>query len=311
MTYTLLFASADDPAADWVPLLHAAIPDLTIRVWPDVGDPAEIDFALVWRPHPGLLDGLPNLKLVFSLGAGVDAVLTGGALPDHVPLVRMVDDGLTEGMTEYVVLHCLAWHRQAGAYRAQQAERRWHPLRETLARERRVGVMGLGVLGGDAARALAALRFDVSGWSRSPKSIPGVRCFHGAEHLPDFLARCDILVCLLPLTADTQGILNADLFARLPDGAVLINVARGGHLVEADLLAALDSGRLRGATLDVFATEPLPETHPFWAHPAVEVTPHVASITHPRTAVRQIAANIRNHASGKPLAGVVDRRRGY
>lgn len=311
MSHTLLFASPDDAAEEWVPLLRAAIPDLAIRVWPDVGDPAAIDFAVVWRPPRDLLTGLPKLKVVFSTGAGVDAILASDALPAGVPLVRMIDEGLTEGMTEYVVLHALAWHRKLRQYQAQQRARVWRQLPETLARDRKVGVMGLGVLGADAARALAALRFDVSGWSRTAKAVPGVRCFHGADELPAFLARSEILVCLLPLTADTRGILDARLFGRMPAGAVLINAARGGHLVEADLLAALDDGWLAGATLDVFGSEPLPVDHPFWDHPAIEVTPHVAAVTHPRTAVRQITTNIRNFIAGRALEGLVDRRRGY
>lgn len=308
---TLLFVSPTDDPAPWVAPLAAGLPGFDIRIWPDIGDPAAIDYALAWKPPPGLLAGLPNLKAIFSLGAGVDALLDDPTLPRAVPLVRMVDRGLTEGMTEWVCAHALAWHRQAAAYRAQQAQRLWHPREEKLARERRVGVLGLGVLGSDAARMLAALRFDVAGWSRSPKTVPGVDCRHGEDGLAAVLAGSELLVCLLPLTAETEGILNARLFAQLPRGAHLINAARGRHLVEADLLAALDSGQLSGATLDVFATEPLPPDHPFWADPRITVSPHVASLTHARSAAAHVVEGIRRAEAGLPLTNVVDRTRGY
>jgi len=307
----ILFASSSDDPADWVPTLMAELPEAEIRVHPDVGDPAGIDYALVWKPPPGLLAALPNLKAILSLGAGVDALLADPTLPGGVPLARLVDPGLTVGMTDYVCWQVLAAHRRAADYRAQQARVRWRPLAEALAPERRVGVMGLGELGADAARMLAALRFDVAGWSRSAKSIPGVACFSGAEGLAEFLARTEILVCLLPLTPQTAGVLDADLFARLPRGAHVINAGRGGHLVDTDLLAALDSGQVSTAALDVFHDEPLPAVHPFWRHPRVTVTPHVASVTHARSAARTIAADIRRLEAGQPPAHPVDRRRGY
>lgn len=307
----ILFASSSDDPADWVPTLTAELPEAEIRVHPDVGDPAGIDYALVWKPPPGLLAALPNLKAILSLGAGVDALLADPTLPDGVPLARLVDPGLTVGMTDYVCWQVLSAHRRAADYRAQQARAQWRPLAETLAPERRVGVMGLGELGADAARMLAALRFDVAGWSRSAKSIPGVACFSGAEGLAEFLARTEILVCLLPLTPETAGVLDADLFARLPRGAHVINAGRGGHLVDTDLLAALDSGQVSTAALDVFRDEPLPPGHPFWRHPRVTVTPHVASVTHARSAARTIAADIRRLEAGQPPAHPVDRGRGY
>jgi glyoxylate/hydroxypyruvate reductase A len=202
-------------------------------------------------------------------------------------------------------------HRDAAAYRAQQARAVWQPRPGCLARDRRVGVLGLGVLGAAAARALAALHFDVAGWSRSPKAIPGVACYNGPAGLPALLGRSEILVCLLPLTPETEGILGAATFDALPRGAQIINAARGGHLVEADLLAALDDGRLGGAVLDVFATEPLPPDHPFWHHPTITVTPHVAGMTRAHSAATAIAANIRRIAAGQPPAPLVDRTRGY
>ncbi|UEM02937.1 glyoxylate/hydroxypyruvate reductase A [Skermanella rosea] len=306
----LLFLSPSDDPAEWLPELNRQIPGREIRVWPDAGDLSEIDYALAWRPPAGVLGRLPNLKVIFSLGAGVDGVLSDPELPDK-PLVRMVEPGLTEGMTEYVVLQVLHWHRQTEAYRAQQERREWRQLGQKLARERRVGVLGLGVLGADAARVLKELRFDVAGWSRSPKDLPGVTCFHGAAGLPAFLARTEILVCLLPLTPETAGILNWETLAALPRGACIINVARGGHVDESDLLAELDSGHIAGASLDVFAEEPLAPDHPFWSHPRVIVTPHVAAVTHARTAAGHIAEQIRRFEAGLPLQDVIDRARGY
>lgn len=307
----LLFVSAHDNADPWVAELKAQLPEVEVRVWPDCPDKAAVDYALVWKPPAGLLATLPNLKVIFSLGAGVDGLLADPALPDR-PLVRMVEPGLTEGMTEYVCLHVLRWHRDSPLWEQQQRDRVWKQSAHVpLARERRVGVMGLGALGSDAAAMLAALRFDVAGWSRSPKDIPGVKGFHGADQLAAFLARTEILVCLLPATAETDGLLDAGLFAGLPRDAVVINASRGQVLVEEDLLAALDSGHLRGATLDVFRTEPLPPDHPFWTHPKVTITPHVAAITQARTGVQQVVDGFRRHRAGQPLVNLVDRSRGY
>jgi glyoxylate/hydroxypyruvate reductase A len=306
----ILFLSPSDDPAEWLPELHRQIPDREVRVYPDIGNPDDIDYALIWRPPAGVLKQLPNLKVMLSLGAGVDGVLSDPELPD-LPLVRMVEPGLTEGMTEFVVLQVLHWHRQMQAYRAQHRDGVWRQLPQKLARERRVGILGLGVLGADAARVLTELRFDVAGWSRSARELPGVTCFHGAAGLSAFLARTEILVCLLPLTEETAGILNWETLAALPKGACVVNVARGGHVNEADMLAALDNGHITGASLDVFGQEPLPPDHPFWSHERVIVTPHVASVTHARTSVVHIAEQIRRYEAGLPLENLVDRKRGY
>ena len=308
----LLFVTDFDHPQDWISALEAEIPGLEVRVWPEIGDPEEIVYALAWNPKPGLLAGLPNLKAILSLGAGVDGILADPSLPEDVPLIRMVDSGLTEGMVEFTVLQVLDWHQQAEIYRGQQRRSLWRPQRQKLARERKIGIMGLGELGGAVADALTALNFDVAGWSRSAKTIDRVTCFHGAgQGLDHFLARSEVLICLLPLTKETTGILGGKTFARLPKGAYLINAARGGHLVEADLLAALGSGQLNGAALDVFAHEPLPGDHPFWRDPRITITPHVASVTHARTAVKSVAANISRIESGEPLENLVDLKRGY
>ncbi len=308
----LLIAAELNHPEDWVSALMPEVPGLDIRVWPEIGDPADIDYALAWKPKPGLLASLPNLKAILSLGAGVDGILSDPTMPRDVPLIRMVDDSLTEGMVDFVVWQVLDWHRQGPVYRGQQRKALWRPQPQALARERKAGVMGLGELGRAVAGALAALNFDVSGWSRTPRSIDGITCFHGlGQGLDHFLARSDVLVCLLPLTPDTIGVLGGKTFARLPRGAYVINAARGGHLVEADLLAALGSGQLAGATLDVFAQEPLPGDHPFWRDPRITISPHVASDTHARTAAKSIAASIRRIEAGESLAYVVDLDRGY
>jgi glyoxylate/hydroxypyruvate reductase len=307
----LMFYSNDDPADRWRRALTDLMPDLDFRVWPDVGDPNEIDVALVWKPPRGELRRYPNLKAILSLAAGVDAMLRDDSLPDHLPIVRMVDPSLTDGMVEYVLLAVLRHHRMFDHYERMHREARWDYVFPPQAAERRVGVMGLGVLGGEVARALAAHRFPVAGWSRGPKTVAGVECFHGGDGLRSFLARTEILVCLLPLTAETADILNADLFARLPRGAAVVNVARGGHLVDADLIAALDSGHLSGATLDVFREEPLPPDHPFWRHPKILVTPHVASYTVPESAAAGVVESVRRVRAGEPLLNVVDRGSGY
>ena len=307
----LMFYSNEDPPERWRSALSGPMPDLDFRVWPEVGDPGEIDVALVWKPPRGELRRYPNLRAILLLGAGVDAMMADDSLPDGVPMARMIDPSLTKGMTEFVLIAVLRYHRLLDHYERVQREGRWDYIFPPQASERRVGVMGLGVLGGDAARALSAHGFTVAGWSRTPKEIPGVRCFHGDEGLRAFLARTDILVCLLPLTPATEGILNAETFARLPKGAVVINVARGRHLVDGDLIAALDSGHLAGATLDVFREEPLPPGHPFWRHPKILVTPHVASYTVPEVAAAGVVENIRRARAGEPLVGLVERVRGY
>lgn len=306
----LLFYSEDDDPEAWRREVTRLVPDLEWRTWPAIGDPAAIDCALVWLPPPGLLAGLPNLKAIFSLAAGVDAMLLDPTLPG-LPLVRMVDRSLTTTMSEFVLLHALRYHRLLDVYAAQQRRGQWRLALPPAPASRVVGVMGLGVLGRDAAVTLAGHGFTVKGWSRTARAIDGVTCLAGPERLGDFLADLDLLVCLLPLTAETEGVLCADLFARLEPGCRLLNVGRGGHLVEGDLLAALDGGRIAHATLDVAREEPLPDAHPFWRHPRIDVTPHAASYTRPDTGAVGIAESLRRLADGRPLLNVVDRARGY
>jgi len=307
----LLFRSSVDSEARWKPQLTRLMPELEVRIWPEIGDTAEIDYALVWRPAPGSLASLPNLKLILSLGAGVDHILTDPHLPGGVPIVRLVDPYMTDAMSEYVVLQVLRLHRQDFDYRCQQERRMWLELDQKNAAERAVGILGFGELGQDAARKLQGLGFDVALWGRRQRTAEGLLGYAGSTGLSVLLDRSEILVCLLPLTAETEGILNASTFAMLPKGAALINAARGRHLVEEDLLAALASGRLSAAVLDVFRDEPLPADHPFWHHPRIVVTPHVAAATHPPTAAPIILDNIRRLEAGLPLLNQVDPARGY
>jgi glyoxylate/hydroxypyruvate reductase A len=307
----LLFRSSVDSGARWKPRLARLMPELEVRVWPELGDPADIDYALVWRPEPGLLASLPNLKLILSLGAGVDHILCDPRLPHHLPIVRLVDPYMTDAMSEYVVLQVLRLHRQDLDYRAQQQAGIWRELEQKNAAERHVGILGAGALGQDAGRKLKGLGFDVALWSRGDKTVAGLASYAGPAGLPALLGRSEILVCLLPLTAGTEGVLNASTLALLPKGAALINAARGGHLVEEDLLAALASGRLSAAVLDVFRDEPLPAGHPFWPHPRIVVTPHVAAATHPPTAAPIILDNIRRFEEGRPLLNRIDLAQGY
>lgn len=307
----LLIYSKNHPVADWGAAIAALAPDLDIRLHPEIGDPAEIDVALVWKPPPGLLQSLPNLKLIQSFGAGVDGILADPNVPRHVPLARVVDGRLTVGMSEYVLLHVLRFHRQMEALAQNQRNRTWKWLPPVDASERIVGIMGMGTLGSDAAKKLVDFGFQVVSWSRSLKAVDGVTSFHGEEHLEGFLRLCNVLVCLLPLTPETRGIINRRTLSLLPRGAYVINAGRGGHVVEDDLLHALDSEWLSGATLDVFNEEPLRPESPFWTHPRVTVTPHNAADSIPAHVAPQIVDNIRRLQAGQPILRLVDYKRGY
>ena len=290
--------------------------DRRVVLLPDPAlDPAAVHYAAVWKPAPGELAGFPNLRVIFNLGAGVDALMADASLPD-VPLVRVAVGDLTGRMTEYVVLHALMHHRQELYLRACQREQRWEPRYQWAANAVTVGVMGLGTLGSDAADALRRIGFRVAGWSRSARRIEGVECFHGEGQLDAFLRRTDILVCLLPLTPDTRQILNRGLFSKLNrDGAmgapVLINAGRGGLQNEADILSCLDDGTLGAASLDVFCNEPLPADSRFWTHPKVVLTPHNAADTDPDEISKYVARQIERFEAGGRLENVVDRKRGY
>ena len=278
----------------------------------DTYDPADIRYAVSFRPPPGLLASLPNLKAVFSLGAGVDGFLIDPDFPKHVPLIRFVDPTLSGEMAQFAVLHVLMQHRTVSYFAAAQAESKWRQrMLPRATADTRVGILGLGEIGTECAERLRDLGFAVSGWSRSRKTVTGVTSYAGAEEMDAFLGGCDFLVCVLPLTPDTRHILRAETFAKLPKGAYVINVARGGHLIEADLIATLDSGHLSGATLDVFQTEPLPESSPIWQHPKIVATPHVAAITAPAVAAQYVINGIATMERGERPANIVDLTRGY
>ena len=308
---TLIIKPDLEHARSWNDVFREAMPERECRDWASPGDIADIEYAFVWAPPPGELRKFPNLKCIFSIGAGVDHLLKDPDLPDGVPIVRMVEPALTQGMTEFVTMNVLRYHREVPALEQQQRDRVWHELIAPTAPSRKVGFLGFGVLGQDSARVLHALGFDLASWSRTPKQVEGVKSYHGAEGLDAFLARTEILVCLLPLTAETEGILNRDLFAKLPRGACLINAGRGGHQMEDDILEALDSGQLSGATLDVFRTEPLPTDSPFWSHPKVTLTPHIASVTQQVSGIEHVVANIRRVEAGEAPLNTVDRKMGY
>ena len=290
--------------------------DRPVLLLPDATfDSADIHYAAVWKPAQGELKAFPNLRVIFNLGAGVDALIADKSLP-KVPLVRVAVHDLTTRMTEYVVLHVLMHHRQEPYLRACQREKRWAPKFQWPASAISVGVMGLGVLGANAAEALGRIGFRVAGWSRSERKIDGVECFHGSRQLGAFLARTDILVCLLPLTPDTRHVLNRKLFTQLnrtsPLGApVVINAGRGGLQHETELLACLDDGTLGGASLDVYEKEPLPKDSAFWSHPKVVLTPHNAADTDPDEISKYVARQIERFEAGGALDNVVDRKRGY
>jgi glyoxylate/hydroxypyruvate reductase len=307
----VLFLSQNDTPDDWRTALDARIPDLDFRVWPDIGDPAEIGFALTWKAPAGAFDGMVNLKAICSLGQGVDHIFADPNLPEGPHILRIVDTWMGRAMAEWVLLQVLRFHRQGMEYEQFQREGRWVKLPPPETSTRRIGILGLGALGAEAATTIAALGFDVAGWSRTRKRIEGVKSFAGAEELDAFLARTDILCCLLPLTPETTDIIDAGMLGKLPAGAFVVNSGRGAQLVEEDLIAALDSGHIAGAALDVFRTEPLPEGHPFWTHAKVQVWPHVSAQTNAESGADQVAENIRRVFAGEAPFNTVSRDRKY
>ena len=307
---TILYAADPEDAEGWIGSIHALDPGLAFKHWPDWGDPDAIDFIIVGGRMPGDLSIFKNAKAIQSTWAGVNSLLRGN-LPPGVPIARMVDRGLSANMVEYLVYYALDALRQGRDLREAQREAKWLDLPLRWARDFPIGILGLGTLGEATATKLVELGFPVRGWSRTAKTLPKVEAFHGADQLSAFLAQVKLLICLLPLTAETESILDAKLFAALPDGAILVNAGRGGHLNEADLIAALDSGKLAYAVLDVFREEPLPSDHLFWRRRDIVITPHVASITRAGTGAGDILENYRRALAGQPLLNAVDPTRGY
>ncbi len=316
MSILILTRVSAENAAMWRDLLAAALPEETLLPvvpggLPEDVDLSEVDVAIVANPPPGLLTACGNLKLIQSLWAGVDALLTDDTLPAGPVLARLVDPALAAAMAEAVATWTLWLHRQGPDYQASEIAHEWRQRFQPTAAERKVGLLGLGAMGRASAGLLKQIGFDVAGWSRTAVKIPGIRTFSGPDGLDAMLAETEILVNLLPLTEETRGILGAPLFSKLPAGARVVNFGRGDHLVPADLLVALERGQLSHAVLDVFSKEPLRPECPYWDNPQITVLPHVAAATDPRTAAREVAENIRRFRRGEPLVGIVERKRGY
>lgn len=308
---TLLYHGLEARGLVWRDIVAARVPQMPFLRWGhDAVDPQEVRYIAAWNAPTEFIAQFPNLEILFSVGAGIDQ-LPINALPPQVRVVRMVEQGIITGMAEYVAMACLALHRDLPFFISEQRAGRWSYRHTRLASQSRIGVMGLGELGRAALEVLKPLGFPLSGWSRTARAIEGVTCFAGAEAFDAFLAQSDILVCLLPLTAETRGILCRETFAKMPEGSAVINAGRGGHLVAEDLIAALDAGQLRAAMLDVTSPEPLPEGHAFYHHPAIFLTPHVAAETRHETAGNVLADNLERLLKGEPLLGEVDRTRGY
>jgi glyoxylate/hydroxypyruvate reductase len=313
---SLLIAVSGWDEAPWIERFRALLPEHRIVTLGEPFDRREVHYVAAWKPPHGALAGLPNLAAIFSLGAGVDHLLNDPRLPD-VPIARVVDADLTQRMSEYIMLHCLMHLRQQRLYDHQQREKIWQPdYSQAAARDIRIGIMGMGVMGQDAALKLNQLGFNVAGWSRTPKNFDNIQSFSGSEQLDVFLARTDILICLLPLTDATRGMINRPLLQKLArngrlSGPILINAARGGVHVEADIISCLQDGTLKAATLDVFEVEPLPSDSPLWTMANVTLTPHNAAMSDPDFVAAQIVQNILRLEAGEDLLHQVDRGVGY
>ena len=307
---SVLFYSKTDDPRPWRQAFAATLPDMRFEVWPDIEDADSVRYALVWNPPPGLLEKLPNLRAVLALGAGVDALLADATTP-QVPVVRLLDAGLAPQMAEYAVYAVLRFHRRMRDYEQQQRHRMWNQLAPMAASRWSVGVMGTGVIGGLILKHLVSMGYRACGWSRSGKSIDGVESFAGEAEMDAFLSNCRVVINVLPLTPLTKGILGRRTFDAMPRGSYVVNIGRGAHLVEDDLLAALDSGQIAGAMLDVFNHEPLPQSSPLWSHPKVIVTPHIAGVTIAAEAEAQVIENVKRMERGEAPVGVVDRAKGY
>lgn len=294
----------------WKSWLDENAPELHFHIWPEFGDTGVVEVLIAWQPPQNLMVLFPNLRLVISTGAGADQ-FDLSIIPSSVRVVRMIEPGLTQGMVEYICFSVIGLHRDMPRYLQQQRAQKWqaHPAKRAI--DRNVGVMGLGELGQAALGQLVSLGFDCHGWSRTPKNLSGVRCWHGEDELNHFLAHCEILICLLPLTTATRGLLNHRVFEHLPAGASLVHAGRGAQLNNDDLLKALDSGQLKAAVIDVTEPEPLPAGHPFWHHPQIWLTPHIASQTHAKSAIAELLQTLRCFQRNEVLKGEINRERGY
>lgn len=291
--------------------LREAMPDIDLRQYPDIGNPDEIDYAIIWYPAPASLQNLPNLKGIFTTSAGVDGIIQDDTLPADVPIIRNVDPALARGVAEYVTYQALRFYRHHHTFDRQQHSITWQQIRQPDPQDCTIGIMGLGEIGKKCAEYLAPFGFPIRSWSQSKKDVPFVTSFAGDKSFHDFLSGTNILINTLPLTSKTTEILNSDTFAHLPDGAFLINVGRGKHLVDADLIQALESKKIAAAALDVFTVEPLPQDHPFWMHPQITMTPHIASITRINVAVQNILQHISDFENGIPFQNTVNKQKEY
>ena len=303
----LIVSSQRDPK-DWVEALKAEAPNLDLEVYPEVKDPSKVEFVLSWKHPHGIYKDYPNLKIIASMGAGIDHIIEDPDIPEHIKITRVIDEQLTKDMSVFVLSIILDHLRNLSIH---YGSNEWKPQKYMRPEDVQVGIMGMGILGVGVAEKLIQNKFNVTGWSRTKKEILGVNTFHGDEQLKEFLKDCRVLVNLLPLTSETKNILNKDLFQKLPQGAYVINVARGPHLVEEDLLEMIEKGHLAGAALDVFRKEPLPKDHPFWNNDKINITPHIASVTLPTTVVPQILDNYQKMKAGKKLENVVSREKEY
>lgn len=308
----ILLHRADGKTEPWIKDFAKYLPEADIEIWHAGEKNQACDYAVVWSPPEAMLPELAQVKAIFVTGAGVDALLKfNDALPSHIPIIRLEDAGMALQMAEYVTHSVLRYFRRLDEYEVQARAGQWLPLPQHPKEDFAVGVLGMGVLGTRVLEALAPFGFPLRGWSRTEKSMTGVQCFHGAEGLDTFLRGSRVLVCMLPLTPDTNNLINRTNMGKLPQGSYLINVARGAHVAEPDLLALIKSGHIAAATLDVFRNEPLPAQHPFWQEPRITITPHISALTLRRESVQQIAEKIRKTAKGETVAGVVDRNQGY
>ncbi|WP_424493288.1 2-hydroxyacid dehydrogenase [Salinimicrobium sp. GXAS 041] len=307
---SIVIISDRDPKA-WTEALAENKPHLKVELYPEVENKEEVEYALVWNHPSGVFEEFPNIKVIASMGAGVDHILRDPQLPKMAKITRIVDEQLAKDMAEFVLALVLNKLRNLSLHQYFEQEKEWKPKSYQRIQEITVGIMGMGELGTSVGKKLVDNNFEVIGWAGSKKDLQDIKVYSGEEELDEFLSKSDILICLLPLTPQTENILNKDLFQKLPKGAYLINVARGKHLVEEDLLKMLDNEQLSGAALDVFRTEPLPKDHPFWKHEKVQVTPHIASVTKPSSVVSQVLENYERMKAHEPLKNVVDKQKGY
>ena len=308
---SIIFSCSDIPPGPWISAIKRELPGVNITVWPETDIPEKVKFLILWGRWPGKFKDFPNLKAILSLGAGVDHILSLPDLPTNLPIIRLADPALRTGMIEYVLYNVIRFHRQFNEYENQQRNKKWIELPQVNPNKRNVGILGLGSLGSACALHLVNLGFNVLGWSRSKKNIDQVASMSGSKGLHSIMSQSQIMVCLLPMTSETSGILNKENMKKLPQGSFIINAARGTHLVEEDLLELINSNHIAGAALDVFQTEPLGLSSPLWSNSKITITPHVAAVPNQESGAKAIAETVRQINIGVKLSKIVDRKTGY